>query len=135
MSGDIFADSRRLLAAFGYNGSNKFQQAELYMDLVEEEHAELLEAFNDLVVHRLETGAIDTNALIETADGIIDSIVVLCGLGNSLGLPMQELWDEVLRSNLSKLQPDGSVLRREDGKVLKGPDYSPPNLGALIAGL
>jgi predicted HAD superfamily Cof-like phosphohydrolase len=35
-------------------------------------------------------------------------------------------------SNMSKLMPDGTVLRREDGKVLKGPNYQPPNIEALI---
>lgn len=136
MSNDVFADSRRLMAAFGLPTGRNIQQADLYLNLVDEEYNELTDAYNDLTVHFLENnGEISLSALIEVADGIIDSMVVLAGLGHSLGLPMQELWDEVLRSNLSKLLPDGSVLLREDGKVMKGPDYSPPNLGAFIAGL
>ena len=65
---------------------------------------------------------------------ITDIQYVLDGLYLTLGL--HELKDaafaEVHRANMSKLMPDGTVKRREDGKVLKGPNFSPPDLRPII---
>lgn len=47
-------------------------------------------------------------------------------------IPINAVFAEVHRSNLSKLMPDGSVLRREDGKILKGPNYSPPDIKSIL---
>ena len=80
----------------------------------------------------------ESSDLTVVADGIIDSIYVLVGTGIELGLPMQALWDEVQRANMSKAieQPDGTfkVVRREDGKVIKPEGWTPPDIrGVLIA--
>lgn len=131
----IFDDQARLMMAFDQSLNFNYEQAEMYETLVEEEGKELKEAMDALHNHWAEHGRINTGHLVEVADGIIDSIVVLAGLGISLGLPMDRLWAEVYRSNMSKAGADGKVHRREDGKVLKGPHYSPPNLGNIIGGL
>lgn len=81
--------------------------------------------------------AMITRNMVETADAIVDSIYVLVGTALELGLPLQELWDEVQRANMTKAvqQPDGTlkVLKREDGKVLKPEGWKPPDIeGVLI---
>lgn len=72
--------------------------------------------------------------LVDIADAICDLIYVLCGTAVSFGIPLDECFAEVQRSNMSKLMPDGSVLRRGDGKIMKGPDFSPPDLKSIIYG-
>jgi len=71
---------------------------------------------------------------VEIADAICDLIYVLCGTAVSFGIPLNDCFDEVQRSNMSKLMPDGSVHRREDGKILKGPNFTPPDLKSIIYG-
>lgn len=66
--------------------------------------------------------------LAEIADGLIDVIYIAVGTGIAYGLPMEELFNEVHRSNMSKLGADGKAVYSETGKVLKGPFFSPPNL-------
>lgn len=80
--------------------------------------------------------AVESRDLVATADAIIDSIYVLVGMGLELGLPLQALWEEVQRSNISKavLQPDGTfkVMRRADGKVLKPAGWTPPDIEGVL---
>lgn len=73
------------------------------------------------------------NDLVEIADALIDMIYIAYGTGVAYGLPMDELFNEVHRSNMSKLGEDGKPIYRADGKVLKGPNYSPPDLASIIA--
>jgi len=67
--------------------------------------------------------------LAKVADAIIDSIVVLIGTGLAYGLPLEELWDEVHRTNMAK---QGGP-RREDGKILKPPGWTPPDIEGVLA--
>jgi predicted HAD superfamily Cof-like phosphohydrolase len=90
-------------------------QAAMYHGLIHEEVSELDEARK-------------AGDIVEVADALVDILVVTIGMGMSLGLPMGALWDEVMRSNMSKISEDGSVKKRLDGKVLKPVHYSPPNL-------
>lgn len=69
------------------------------------------------------------NLLKETAD----VQYVLSGLSVTFGFPIDEVYARVHASNMSKLGADGKPLRRADGKVLKGPDYHPPDLKDLSA--
>lgn len=76
------------------------------------------------------TGRID---LVEAADALADLKVVVFGSDVTLGLPAKAIFDEVHRSNMSKLGADGKpILREGDNKVLKGPDYAPPNIGRVL---
>lgn len=80
--------------------------------------------------------ALDGRDMVEVADGIIDSIYVLVGMGLELGLPLDDLWREVQHSNMSKavMQPDGSykVLKRPDGKVTKPEGWKPPDIAGSL---
>ena len=96
----------------------RFKQAALYMKLVEEEYKELIHAWNE-------------GDLIEMADACADLKWVIEGLEHSLGIPQQAVWDEVARSNMSKLV-DGKLIKREDGKVLKPDTFVPPNIKKIL---
>lgn len=71
--------------------------------------------------------------IVETADALADLIYVIYGMALESGIDLDEVLAEVHSSNLSKLMPDGSVKRREDGKVLKGPDFRRPDISSIIA--
>lgn len=76
--------------------------------------------------------AIGDNDPVEVADALTDLLYVIYGMGHSFGLDLQKCFDEVHRSNMSKLDEDGKPIYREDGKILKGPSYTPPNLKDII---
>jgi predicted HAD superfamily Cof-like phosphohydrolase len=86
---------------------------------------------NDLIIEEAieTTEAIWQKDLIEVADGIADTIYVLCGTALEYGIPLDEVFAEVHRSNMTKLI-DGSF--RDDGKYLKGPSYEPPDIGSIL---
>jgi predicted HAD superfamily Cof-like phosphohydrolase len=90
----------------------------MYWRLIDEEYQEL----------------VNSKTEVDAADAVIDLMVVLVGYGLSRGWPMQELWDEVFRSNMSKVDlATGKVKRREDGKILKPETYSPPDIRRVLA--
>ena len=70
--------------------------------------------------------------LIGAADGLGDLDYVVQGANLVFGFPAEAVLAEIHRSNMSKLGPDGKPIYREDMKVLKGPDYSPPNLAPIL---
>ena len=71
---------------------------------------------------------------IESVDGLVDQLYVLLGLAHDLGVAnkLSELFAEVHRSNMSKLGKDGKPIYRSDGKILKGKNYSKPQLESII---
>ena len=93
-------------------------QNELYMRLVQEEFDETLDAF----------AKGDT---IELADGLADMVWVIMGLASSVGIPFDQVWEEVKASNMSKVV-DGKLLKREDGKVMKPEGYFRPDINAIL---
>lgn len=74
----------------------------------------------------------ENNDIIEIADALIDIIYVAYGTGVEYGLPMDKLFNEVHRSNMSKLDENGNPIYREDGKVMKGENYTPPKVKEII---
>ncbi|QNJ57099.1 nucleotide pyrophosphohydrolase [Gordonia phage Rabbitrun] len=74
---------------------------------------------------------IANNDPVEIADGSTDVKVIVLGIDNRFGLPAQELFDEVHRSNMSKFV-DGKAVRDAAGKIQKGPNYSPPQLERIL---
>jgi predicted HAD superfamily Cof-like phosphohydrolase len=72
--------------------------------------------------------------LVEVADALTDRLYVLLGdyVAHGLGHLLVPLFSEVQRSNMSKLTKEGEVLRREDGKILKSDQFSPPDLYGII---
>ena len=94
-------------------------------DLIVEEFKEFLEA--DGMLFRIGPDA-KTNCLKELAD-----LVYVCyQYAENQGWDLDEALDRVHRSNMSKLDEDGQPIFRQDGKVLKGPNYAPPNLEDLV---
>ncbi len=61
-----------------------------------------------------------------------DLIWTVCGLAHGLGIPLNEVWAEVRRSNGDKIGADGEVLRREDGKILKPEGWTPPDIVGVL---
>lgn len=71
--------------------------------------------------------------LVEIAKELADVIYIAYGTAVAYGIPMDAVFDEVHRSNMAKLGPDGKVIRREDGKVLKPQGWTKPDIAALVA--
>lgn len=75
------------------------------------------------------------NDLVEVADALGDMLYILCGtiIEHGMQHKIDEVFDEIQRSNMSKLGADGMPIYREDGKVLKGPNYFSPNIGSILS--
>ena len=94
---------------------------ELRYRLMQEENDEYLEAARK-------------KDLVEIADALGDKLYILCGtiLAHGLQDKIVEVFDEIQRSNMSKLSADGEPVIREDGKILKGPNYFKPNIKSIL---
>lgn len=111
-------------------------QARLYAKLVDEEAWEVHAAQYKLWGQEASSFSPEEveATVAELVDGAIDTIYVCLGLMNSLGVDFQKAWDEVHRSNMSKLCPDtGKAIKNIAGKVQKPPHFEPPNLAAVVA--
>jgi len=93
--------------------------------LIVEEFKEFLDAENQLIMGLVVNA---TDVLKEMAD----LVYVLYQYAENLGWDLDEALNRVHQSNMSKLGEDGKPLRREDGKILKGPNYKEPNLTDLV---
>lgn len=110
------------------------------MTLIAEEFAELVGAVYGApaqkVMDRAFTRAIgldeSTRDIVATADALGDLVYVLYGMALECGIPLAHVLAEIQDSNLSKLGPDRRPLLREDGKVLKGPDFHDPDLESVL---
>ena len=76
--------------------------------------------------------AIRNNDLKEAADALTDILYVTYGAGHAFGINLDKCFDEVQRSNMSKLGEDGKPIYNEFGKVMKGPKYFKPDLSKLL---
>ncbi|MCD0465652.1 MAG: nucleoside triphosphate pyrophosphohydrolase family protein [Flavobacterium circumlabens] len=78
--------------------------------------------------------AAQKNDLVEIADALGDMMYILCGTIIEHGLQdkIEAVFDEIQRSNMSKLGEDGKPIYREDGKVMKGPNYFKPDFSKLL---
>ena len=78
--------------------------------------------------------AVQNNDIVEIADALGDMLYILCGtiLEHGLQHKIEEVFDEIQRSNMSKLGEDGKPIYREDGKVMKGPNYFKPNFSDIL---
>ena len=123
------------------DGANLERESlDMRMSLIAEEFSELVGAvYGQAARAELESsylravaaddGARDT---VEAADALADLIYVIYGMALETGIDLAAVLAEVQRSNMSKLGADGKPVYREDGKVLKGPDYFPPNVEAVL---
>lgn len=95
-------------------------QFNLYVQLIGEETGELADAIN-------------ANDSVETLDALVDILVVTIGAIHSMGADAEGAWEEVMRTNAAKVDLDtGKVIKREDGKILKPLNWTPPNLAPYI---
>ena len=78
------------------------------------------------------TKAIKENDILEVADALTDILYVTYGAGHSFGINLDKCFEEVQKSNMSKLGKDGKPIYNEHGKVMKGPNYFKPNLSKFI---
>jgi predicted HAD superfamily Cof-like phosphohydrolase len=94
---------------------------QLRFNLMDEENKEYLEAANN-------------GDLVEIADALGDMLYILCGTIIEHGLQdkIEAVFNEIQRSNMSKLGADGKPIYRKDGKVLKGPNYFKPNIKEVL---
>lgn len=105
---------------------------QLRRKLIEEEFNEVKEALNNLTwVSELEPKKLPM-AMVALFKELEDLLAVTYGTGDAFGLPMDEGFNRVHGSNMSKLGEDGKPIYREDGKVLKGPNYKEAELFDLI---
>jgi predicted HAD superfamily Cof-like phosphohydrolase len=72
--------------------------------------------------------------IVEIADALADIVYIAVGTAIAYGIPFNEVFKEVQRANMSKLDKNGDPIYRSDGKVLKGEDYSPPDIGGILFG-
>ena len=91
----------------------------LRVNLIDEELTELKEA-------------IKNNDIKEVADALTDILYVTYGAGHAFGIDLDKCFNEVQKSNMSKLDNNGKPIFSENGKVLKGPNYFKPNLEKFV---
>ena len=119
-----FEKVKEFMTTFGQEVKSKAEFpnekiVELRKKLIDEEFNELKDAINE-------------NNLIEVADALTDILVVTYGAGVAFGIDLDKCFKEVHRSNMSKLSEDGKPIYNEFGKVMKGPNYSKPNLKQFL---
>lgn len=97
------------------------KEVQLRFDLMKEENEEYLEAAQN-------------GDMVEIADALGDQLYILCGtiLRHGLQYKIVEVFEEIQRSNMSKLDADGKPIYREDGKVMKSDQYFKPNIAAIL---
>jgi NTP pyrophosphatase (non-canonical NTP hydrolase) len=91
----------------------------LRVNLIKEELDELIEAMNK-------------KDLVEVADALTDLLYVTYGAGHAFGINLDDCFEEVQNSNMSKLDNNGKPIYNENGKVMKGPNYFKPDLTKFI---
>ena len=119
-----FESVKKFMETFGQEIKEKAEFpnkkiTELRFALIKEE----LEEFKD---------AIEKKDIKEVADALTDILYVTYGAGYAFGINLDKCFDEVQRSNMSKLGKDGKPIYNESGKVMKGPDYFKPDLSKFL---
>ena len=119
-----FLKVKQFMETFGQEVLNKpkfpnNKTIKLRIDLIKEELNELEEAINN-------------NNLVEVADALTDILYVTYGAGHAFGINLDDCFNEVQNSNMSKLGYDGKPIYNHNGKVMKGPKYFKPNLKKII---
>ena len=119
-----FSSVKKFMETFGQEVKTKAEFPSdkiinLRYDLIKEE----LDEFEE---------AIKSKNLKEIADSLTDILYVTYGAGHAFGIDLDKCFDEVQRSNMSKLGEDGKPIFNENGKVMKGPKYFEPNLKKFV---
>ena len=119
-----FKDVKIFMEKFGQMVRTKPQfpddkTMQLRFDLIKEELSELEEAMK-------------TKNLKEVADALTDILYVTYGAGYAYGIDLDQCFKEVQRANMSKLGEDGQPIYNDQGKVMKGPNYTKPDLSKFV---
>ena len=119
-----FEDVKKFMKTFGQKIITKPQFPDektmnLRFDLIKEEVKELEQAMKE-------------KDLKEVADALTDILYVTYGAGSAFGIDLDKCFKEVQRANMSKLGGDGKPIYNDKGKVMKGPNYSEPNLKQFV---
>ena len=119
-----FSKVGTFMKTFGQEVKNKAELGDeklnqLRISLINEELDELKTAIKD-------------NNILEVADALTDILYVTYGAGHAFGINLDECFQEVQNSNMSKLGSDGKPIYNEKGKVMKGPGYFKPDLGRFV---
>ena len=126
------------VVAEGGAPSLDFDRLGMRMALIQEEVTELIEAvYGPLAASRVEEVFGDlpdegVRDVVGAADALADLTYVVYGMALEAGIDLDKVLAEVHSSNLSKLMPDGSVKRRDDGKILKGPNFREPQIAQIL---
>jgi predicted HAD superfamily Cof-like phosphohydrolase len=114
-------------------GEYNREQFKLYSKLICEEYNELIDAIDSHSKFRTAEFSVESPYRAEISDALCDLIVVAAGALHSLGVDVNGSWNEVIRSNLAKIdQATGKVIKRSDGKVLKPSGWQPPELTQFV---
>jgi len=119
-----FEDVGLFMSTFGQEVKEKAEFPDndtivLRLELIEEELKELHEAIGNADI-------------VEVADALTDILYVTYGAGHAFGIDLDKCFQEVQESNMSKLDHNGEPIYREDGKVMKGPNYFSPDLASIV---
>ena len=119
-----FQSVKKFMQTFGQEVKDKAmfpndKIVKLRSELIKEEFEELNQAIND-------------NDIKEVADALTDILYVTYGAGHAFGINLDKCFDEVQKSNMSKLGFDGKPIYNESGKVMKGPSYFKPDLNKFL---
>tara|TARA_Y100001970_G_scaffold239675_1_gene301833 strand:- start:2639 stop:3010 length:372 start_codon:yes stop_codon:yes gene_type:complete len=119
-----FMSVKKFMETFGQEVKSNAQFpsdkiVKLRYDLIKEELDEFEQALKD-------------KDLKEVADSLTDILYVTYGAGHAFGIDLDKCFDEVQKSNMSKLDENGKPIFNENGKVMKGPKYFEPNLKKFI---
>ena len=119
-----FIKVKKFMQTFGQEVKNRpsfpsEKIAKLRCDLIEEELSEL----------KL---AVKNKDIIEVADALTDILYVAYGAGHAFGINLDDCFEEVQNSNMSKLDEHGKPIYHSSGKVMKGPNYFKPNLKKFL---
>ncbi len=119
-----FSSVKKFMEVFGQEVKTKAEfpskkVADLRYNLIKEELDEFAQALKD-------------QDLNEVADALTDILYVTYGAGHAFGIDLDKCFEEVQRSNMSKLGDDGKPIYNEKGKVMKGPKYFQPDLTKFV---
>ncbi len=119
---ETFHDSFGIQNHYELKSDLTAKEVQLRFDLMKEENEEYLEAANN-------------GDIVEIADALGDQLYILCGtiLRHGLQDKIVEVFEEIQRSNMSKLDIDGKPIYREDGKVLKSDRYFKPDIASILS--
>ena len=120
-----FESVKKFMETFGQETKEKAcfpddKISSLRYDLIKEELSELKEAM-------------DKKDIKDVADALTDILYVTYGAGHAFGIDLDKCFEEVQKSNMSKLGSDGKPIYNNKGKVMKGPNYFKPNLEKFVA--